>query len=127
MNILNNKYLWTLSVVIALALIVLSVLPRPIDMDLEKIGNGQQAVVFIYDPNLAVSNQQSVEINNARETIGEAVTFLIAKAGDPTSEGFRNRYQARSAELLFFDSDGKLIDRKVAPVSAGEFIAKLSK
>ena len=101
-------------------------MPKPIDMSLEKIGNGTPAVVFIYDLNLAASNEQANEINKARETLGDTINFLIAKAGDPTSADFRTKYDARSADLLFFDGSGQLIDRKLAVMNSDEFIAKLS-
>ncbi len=126
MKILKNTSFWTISLVIALIVIFLSLMPKPIDMDLEKIGDGQESVVFIYDPNLSVSNQQTIEINKAREVIGEKVTFLIANEGDPNSESFRKRYRARSAELLFFNGNGELTDRKIALVSAEEFIGTMS-
>ena len=126
MKILKNKYLWTVSLVIALVIIFLALMPKPIDMNLEKIGDGQESVVFVYDPNLAVSNQQVIEINKVHEALGEKVTFLIAKEGDPNSESFRKRYRAHPAELLFFNCNGELIDRKVALVSAEEFIGTMS-
>lgn len=125
MRILKNKYFLIISSVIVLVVIFLNLMPKPIDMNLEKIGNGLESVVFVYDPNLTVSNQQTIEINKARETIGEKVIFLIAKEGDPNSENFRKRYHARSADLLFFNSNGELIDRKVALVSADELIEKM--
>jgi hypothetical protein len=92
-------------------------------MNLEKIGSGKVSVVFIYDPNLVVSNQQTIEINKARDIIGDKVIFLIAKVGDPKSEGFRSRYQASSKDLLFFNANGQLTDRKVALVSAEQLLA----
>jgi len=51
-------------------------MPKPIDRNLEKIGNGQKSVVFVYDPNLVVSNQQATEISKARKLIGEQANFL---------------------------------------------------
>ena len=94
-------------------------------MNLEKIGNGQKSVVFIYDPNLAVSNQQAIEMNKARELIGEKAILLIADIGDPNSKDFRKQYQARAAELLFFDKVGELLDRKTAVIYAGDLTRKL--
>ena len=127
MNILKNKYFWSVLSVMALVAIFINLMPKPIDMNLEILGNGQQSVVFVYDPGLAVSNQQATEINKAREVIGDKVNFLIVKEGDPNSKDFRRRYRARSADLLFFNGDGELIDRKVALLSAEEFIAKMSR
>ena len=95
-------------------------------MDLDKIGNGQASVVFVYDPNLAISNQQATEMNSARDSIGEKVTFLILQAGNPKTESFKKYYQAGPPELLFFNGGGELIDRKMALVSAEELIENLS-
>ena len=125
MNILKSKVFWVIFSVIALVLIFFAVAPKPIDMNLEKIGNGQKSVVFIYDPNLAVSNQQAIEMNKARELIGEKAILLIADIGDPNSENFRKQYQARAAELLFFDKAGELLDRKTAVIYAGDLTRKL--
>jgi len=126
MKILKNKFFLTAFSVMALVVIVINLMPKPIDMNLEKLGNGQPSVVFVYDPGLGVSNQQAIEINKARDVIGDKVNFLIVKDGDPTSGGFRARYRARSADLLFFNADGEFIDRKVALLSAEEFIEAMS-
>jgi hypothetical protein len=125
MKLLKNKYLWILLSIIAPIIMVFTLMPKPIDMDLEKIGDGQKSVVFVYDPNLAVSNQQAIEINKAIKIIGEQVNFLIVKIGDPESESFKNKYRARSADLLFFNGDGELFDRQVALLNAELLVEKL--
>jgi len=66
----------------ALIAVASTFIPKPIDTDLEKIGNGQKSVVFVYDPNLVVSNQQATEISKARKLIGEQANFLIVKIKD---------------------------------------------
>ncbi|NNJ72505.1 MAG: hypothetical protein HKP09_04920 [Enterobacterales bacterium] len=122
MKILKNKYLLSLFSIIALIIIFLNLMPKAIDMDLGKIGDGQVSVVFVYDSNLAVSNKQAVEINKAQEIIGDKVNFLVANIGDPKTEDFRVRYQARTTDILIFNSKGELIDRKMALVLAEDFI-----
>lgn len=123
---MKNKYLWIALSVIALIIVAATLLPEPIDTDLEKIGNGQRSVVFVYDLNLAVSNQQANEINRAREMIGEQANFLVVRAGDPRRDDFRNQYQARSADLLFFNGAGELVDRQRALLNAEALIEKVS-
>jgi len=125
MKLLKNKYLWILLSIIAPIIMVFTLMPKPIDMNLEKIGDGQRSVVFVYDPNLAVSNQQAIEINKAIKIIGEQVNFLIVKIGDPESESFKNKYRVRSADLLFFNGDGELFDRQVALLNAESLVEKL--
>ena len=123
---MKNKYLWTAVIIAALILAVAAFLPQPIDTDLEKIGNGQGSVVFVYDPNLVVSNQQANEMKRAREIIGEQANFLVVRAGDPTRDDFREQYQARSAELLFFNGDGELVDRQAAVLPAEALIERVT-
>ena len=125
MKLLNNKSLWILLSIIASVMLVFSVMPKPIEMNLEKVGNGQKSVVFVYDPNVAVSNQQAIEINKAIKIIGEQANFLIVKIGDPESESFKNKYQVRSADLLFFNGEGKLFDRQVALMRSDLLVERL--
>lgn len=126
MEIMKSKYLWTAFTIIALIIAAAAFLPEPIDTNLEKIGNGQRSVVFIYDPNLVVSNQQAVEMKRAREIMGEQANFLVVRAGDPTRDDFKEQYQTRSADLLFFNGDGELVGRQVALFDAEALIEKVT-
>lgn len=123
MKLLKSRSLWAVAILLFLAYMVFALMPKPISMNLDSIGAGKESVVFIYDLNFTVSNKQSTEFNRAKETLGESINFLVAKQGDPTSASFRERYSARSTELLFFDDSGDLIARRPAPVSSEELIA----
>jgi hypothetical protein len=123
---MKSKFLWSVLPVIALIVVVVMFLPKPIDTNLEKIGNGRASVVFIYDPNLVVSNQQATEMKTARETIGEQANFLLVRAGDPTTDDFKQQYQTRSADLLFFNDNGELFGRDVAVVPAEVLIERVT-
>lgn len=123
---MNNKYLWTALIIIALIVAVATFLPEPIDTDLEKIGNGKQSVVFVYDPNLVVSNQQATEMKKAKEVLGEQANLLVVRAGDPTTNAFKEEYRTRSADLLFFNGDGDLVERQVALIESEALIEKVT-
>lgn len=88
----------------------------------EKIGKGKPALVFVYDPNLSVSINQSKQMNIARDSLGDQVVFLVAKIGTPEGDEFISDYQASVAELLLFDSSGRLIKRQLALKDANELI-----
>ncbi|ASP39173.1 hypothetical protein CHH28_11005 [Bacterioplanes sanyensis] len=126
MKTLQKKYLWITLTGIILLSVLFQLLPTPIDMNLDKVGNGKAALVFIYDPNLASSNEQSVEINKVRQQLGDSVNLLVAKAGDPTSADFRQQHQARPADILFFDINGELIKRDIAVIGAAELVTILT-
>ena len=126
MNILKSKLLWTIVSIIALAAVFVMFMPKPIDMNLDKVGKGQNAVVFVYDPNLAVSLEQASEMNKARKIVGGEAIFLVAKIGYPESDAFNDRYKAISPDLLFFNGQGQLFERQVALLSAEELVKKIS-
>lgn len=95
-------------------------LPAPFDNDLNRIGNGKKSLVFIYDLNLVVSNQQTIEMNNAKDQLGDTVNYLVLRTGHPATDEFMQNYKAESAELLFFDESGEISKRKFALVNAAE-------
>ena len=95
-------------------------LPAAIDNDLNQIGNGKKSVVFIYDLNRLVSNQQTIEMNDAKADLGDTVNYLVSRTGYPATDKFMQNYKAVSSELLFFDESGELFKRKFALVNAAD-------
>ncbi|MCC4833729.1 hypothetical protein LMH66_13890 [Shewanella sp. 10N.7] len=108
--------------IIVLIAVVFSVLPKGFKTSHEDIGSGISAVVFVYDPNLAVSNSQTEQMNEARGALGDDVAFLIARIGTPEGDQFIGKYQARPAEVLLFEPVGKLVKRQYALKSATELV-----
>ena len=70
--------------------------------------------------NCWVSSQQSAEINKELSLVSEDTIFLVAKIGDPAGNNFMRHYNARAADLLFFNIEGDLVNRKTALLSAEE-------
>ncbi|MBF7073598.1 hypothetical protein ISG33_09350 [Glaciecola sp. MH2013] len=116
-----KKTLIAIAFIIAFIAALMSTLPASIDDDLSLIGNGKKSVVFIYDLNRVVSNQQTIEINAAKEQLSESVNFLVARTGYPATDEFMQTYNAESAELLFFDESGNLFLRRFAPMDEVSF------
>lgn len=104
-----------------MALAVLN-LPRGFDADLSKIGAGKPALVFVYDPNLVVSNQQTREMDKAREVVEEALHFLVADVGRPDAQQFMRQHQAAPTELLLFAADGNLLTRTQSVMTAEQLL-----
>ena len=86
-------------------------LPRSFDADLNRIGAGKPALVFVYDPNLVVSNKQTREMDKARESIADELHFLVADIGRPDTQLFMRQHQATPTQLLLFAADGSLLER----------------
>jgi hypothetical protein len=88
----------------------------------EEIGTGLPALVFVYDPNLAVNTSQTEQMNKAREMLGDQVLFLIAKINTPEGDQLIAKHRANAAELLLFNPSGKLIKRQFALRNSSELI-----
>lgn len=113
----------TVVFIAAMASLALLNLPKGIDMDLDKIGTGKPAVVFVYDSNLSVSGMQTEAMNKLRDDYDEKLNFLVADVGRPQARDWLQRNQARAAELFFFDAQGSIQQRQSAPLSAEELAA----
>lgn len=88
----------------------------------EQIGTGKPALVFVYDPNLAVSTSQPEQMNLARDLLGDQVIFLIAKIGTPQGDQLIAEHRARPPELLLFDPSGRLVRRQFALIDSNQLI-----
>lgn len=106
-----------LAIVGLITFAVLSV-PPGIDMNLEEIGKGRPALVFVYDPNLSVSGTQVNEMNRIRDNYTDTVLFLVADIGVPDAQALVHQHQAEVASLLVFGGDGALITRARALLDA---------
>jgi hypothetical protein len=100
-------------------------LPRGFDTDLTKIGAGKPALVFVYDPNLVASNQQTREMDVLRESLGDTLHFLIADVGRPDAQQFMQRYQATRTQLLLFAPDGRLVLRMQGPATSEQLLRSI--
>jgi hypothetical protein len=108
-------------ILILLGFVVTS-LPKSFKMTHDQIGTGLPALVFVYDPNLIVSINQTEQMDKAYDQLSGQVFFLIAKVKTPEGDQFIAEHQANIAELLLFDPSGKLIKRQSAMKSSSELI-----
>lgn len=111
---------------VALLGLALMSLPRGFDTDLGKIGAGKPAVVFVYDPNLLVSNQQTREMDAVRESLGDALHFLIADVGRLEGQQFMRQHQASATQLLLFAPDGSVLGRMQGLVTSDQLIKSIA-
>ena len=103
------------------ALAVLN-LPRSFDADLSTIGAGKPALVFVYDPNLVVSNKQTRELDKARESPADQLHFLVADVGRPDTQQFMRQHQATPTQLFLFAADGSLLVRTQSLMTAEQLL-----
>ena len=121
-NSTRRKPWITISILIVVIGLLWMAMPEGFKMTHEQIGTGKSALVFIYDPNLVVTVDQSEQMNKARDLLGDRVFFLIAKIGTPEGDRLIAEHQASTTELLLFDRSGDLIKRQFALKGANELI-----
>lgn len=97
-------------------------MPKGFKMTHEQIGTGKPALVFVYDPNLGVSVSQTEQMNKARDQLGDQAFFLVAQINTPEGDQLIAEHDASTAELLLFDSSGRLIKRQPALKDSNELI-----
>lgn len=114
-----------LFVLLFLAVILLN-MPKGFKTTHEQLGAGKPALVFVYDPNLAVSVSQPEQMNVVREQLGDQVVFLFAQIATPQGNQLIAEHGASPGELLLFDSSGVLVKRQFALISSGEIIQWLA-
>ncbi|MGI2170368.1 hypothetical protein ACROAE_09245 [Shewanella sp. MF05960] len=122
----KRKMPWIAIGIIALIVLLFSLLvtqmPKGFTSDLEQIGTGKPAIVFVYDPNLVSSITQTEQMNEARDHLGDNVFFLLARTATPEGEAFIAKHNAGLTEVFLFDSQGVLIKRKPAVLDANELM-----
>lgn len=122
-----HAYRWWIRGAAALfvaAMVVLAVmnLPRGFDTDLTKIGTGIPALVFVYDPNLVISNKQTEEMDKVRNALEDAMLFLVADVGRADAQQFMQKYSARVTEILLFHADGSLVKKSQSLMASEDLI-----
>ncbi|KVX00128.1 hypothetical protein [Shewanella frigidimarina] len=121
-----RKMPWVaISVIASIVLLfglLLMLMPKGFTSNLEQIGTGKPAVVFVYDPNLVSSITQTEQMNEARSHLGDNVYFLLARTATPEGDAFIAKHNARVTELFLFDSAGSLAERQLAVIDANELM-----
>ncbi len=105
----------TLTIIAIAVAIAISFLPRSIPTDFSVVGKGTNALVLMYDPNLAQSTQTASAMNAVRDEHEGHIKFVIAKTNGPTGRMLRQRYNVQSLALIFFSGDGNLLHVVYSP------------
>lgn len=120
---------WVFAAVIVSILVFIGLLvaltPKGFDSNLNQLGSGKPAVVFVYDPNLVVSGQQMQQMNMARDQLQGPTLFVVAKIGSPEGDRFIATHNAKPAELILFNPEGVPVKRAFALKQSNQLIAWL--
>lgn len=115
------KALITLAIVVAAAALIWSQLPRgAFATDLDRIGQGQPAVVVVRDVNFVTGAEVMDRLNRVRPDYADRIEFLAAHQGRPDGQEFARRHDVRDGAVVLFDARGRRVGALEAPETEAE-------
>ena len=109
----SKRPLWpkllTAVVLLGIAAIVVSLLPRPFSQDISLIGKGGNIVVLFHDSLLVNSQENMDTMSTVRDEYDGRVTFIVADKNVEQGKKFTELYGVDSIALVFFAPNGEMI------------------
>ncbi len=102
--------LLTAVVLLGIAAIVVSLLPRPFSQDISQIGKGGNIVVLFHDPSSVASQENMDAMNRLRDEYDGRVTFIVADKNVEQGKKFTELYSVDSVALVLFAPNGEKIN-----------------
>jgi hypothetical protein len=120
---LSRKSKWLIYLAIAGGVVALiwSQLPRgPYSTDLERIGQGQPALVLAYDIQSMGGMAVMAMMDELRGEYAERVAFLVAPLGAPHGRAFGDRFGAANGSVVLFSPQGTAVATVHLPANTAE-------
>jgi hypothetical protein len=118
-----RKTKWLIYLVISglVLALVWSQLPRsPYPTDLERVGQGQPALVLAYDIQSMGGMAVMGMMDDLRGEYAERVAFLVAPLGAPLGHAFGQRHDAINGTVVLFSATGKAVRTLHLPANTAE-------
>jgi hypothetical protein len=116
-----TKWLITLAIVGLVLALIWSQLPRsPYPTDLERIGQGQPALVLAYDIQSMGGMAVMGMMDDLRGEYAERVAFLVAPLGAPLGRAFGQRHDAINGTVVLFSATGAAVRTLHLPANTAE-------
>ena len=113
-NLLPTKRpLWpkllTVVVLLGIAAVAVTLLPRGYSQDITLIGQGGNVVVLYHDSYAVNSQENMIAMNDLRDEYDGRVKFIVADKNVQEGEQFSQKYGINSVALVFFSPAGEKI------------------
>ena len=103
------QVLIVLLALLALAWVLLRMLPPGFDTDLTQIGGGERAVVLVHDHNFVESVELMEALDGVRQRQPEAMLYLVADLNTPRGQRFADNHDVDAVTLVLFDARGRTV------------------
>ncbi|GJL75217.1 hypothetical protein [Nitrosomonas sp.] len=108
----------TLTLIVAIAVFAVSLLPRGFSGDLSLIGQGTPVLLIVHDDNILQSGETMAVMNEIRDEYDERLIFLVADIQTPDGRTFADRHGLMPTALVFFSSSGERRQTLYSPQTA---------
>ena len=105
----------TITLILLIAIVAASLLPRGFSEDTSLIGKGTNALALIHDNNILQSGETMVAMNEVRDEYAERLEFIVVDIKTPAGKVFTDRYSLQPAALVFFSANGEILQTQYAP------------
>lgn len=110
-NTETTRSIWprliTFTLIFAVIVVAVSLLPRGFSQDLTLVGQGTNVVVLVHDSNVIQSADTMVAMNEVRDEYEGRVEFIVADIMTPDGRAFADKYGFQPTALAFFAGNGE--------------------
>ncbi|SEQ15406.1 hypothetical protein SAMN05421693_11859 [Ectothiorhodospira magna] len=112
------RMLVTPLILLVAAALIWSQLPKgAYSTDLSRIGDGQPALVLIYDSTFMAGMRVMGYMDEIRDDYTPQVHFLVANVGTPDGRRLADQHGVRDGAVLLYSDRGTLVEQLPAPAS----------
>lgn len=118
-NLDTKRSIWpkliTITLILLIAILAVSLLPRGFSEDTSLIGQGTNVLALVHDNNILQSGETMVAMNEVRDEYAERLEFIVVDIKTPAGKVITDRYSLQPAALVFFSANGEILQTQYAP------------
>ena len=130
-NLNTKKSIWpkliTFTLILLIAVVAVSLLPRGFSEDTSLIGKGTNTLVLIHDNNILQSGETMAIMNEVRDEYTDRLEFIVADIKTPAGKTFADKYGLQPTALVFFSANGDNLLTLYSPLTGESLRQKLNK
>lgn len=117
----------TISLILLIAIVAVSLLPRGFSEDTSLIGKGTNTLVIVHDNNILQSGETMVAMNEVRDEYAERLEFIVVDIKTPAGKTFADGYSLQPAALVFFSANGEMRQTLYSPQTGESLRQEINK
>lgn len=117
----------TITLILLIAIIAVSLLPRGFSEDTSLIGKGTNVLVLVHDNNILQSGETMAVMNEVRDKYAERLEFIVVDIKTPAGKAFTDKHRLQPAALVFFSANGDILQTLYSPQTGESLRREINK